>query len=240
VHGHTIEVLRQMLEVERNLDQIAGERAAGVREMLAEPLADELSRGGALRFGALVHDTGKAVTREERGGFVTFIGHDREGAGIVAGLCRRLRTSRMLCRHLQALTLHHLRLGFMIHERPLGGRRIHEYLRTTEPVSGDVTLLTVADRLAARGEGPVASGEMVEAHLELAREMLGAALDWHRTGPPQPLIGGEVLVAELGIEPGPEIGRLLTEIEAAQYAGEISTPDDALELARSFAESAPR
>jgi poly(A) polymerase len=240
VHDHTIEVLRRLLEVERDLEQFAGERAAHARELLAEPLADELTRGGALRLGALVHDVGKAVTREERDGFVTFMGHDRAGARMVAEMCRRLRTSRASLRHLQALTQHHLRLGFMVHERPLGGRRVHEYLRATEPVSADVTLLTVADRLAARGEGPVASGAMVEAHLELAREMLAAALDWRRTGPPQPLLRGDQLAAELGIEPGPQIGRMLAEIEAAQYAGEVSTREGAIELARAFARAEPR
>jgi len=41
-----------------------------------------------------------------------------------------------------------LRLGFLVHERPLSRRRVHEYLRATEPDSVDVTVLTVADRLA--------------------------------------------------------------------------------------------
>jgi poly(A) polymerase len=240
VHAHTIEVLRQLLEVERDLDRFAGEHAAGVRELLAEPLADRQTRGAALRFGALVHDTGKPKTMQRRDAFVTFIGHDRAGVEAVAEMCGRLQTSRVLRRHLQGLTLHHLRLGFMVHERPLSGRRIHEYLRATEPVSVDVTLLTVADRLAARGEGPVATGEMVEAHLELAREMLGPALEWHHRGPPDRLVGGDDLVAELGIEPGPQLGRLLRELEAAQYAGEVSSRDEALRFARDEAESAPR
>lgn len=240
VHAHTIEVLRQLLEVERDLERFAGGHAAGVRELLAEPLADGLTRGAALRFGALVHDTGKPQTRQRRDALVTFIGHDRAGVELVAGMCERLQTSRVLRRHLQALTLHHLRLGFMVHERPLPGRRIHDYLRATEPVSVDVTVLTVADRLAARGEGPVASGEMVEAHLELAREMLGAALEWHHHGPPAPLVDGEELIAELGIEPGPQVGRLLRELEAAQYADEVSSRDEALRYARAEAESAPR
>jgi poly(A) polymerase len=240
VHGHTLEVMRQLIEVERDLDRFTGEQSNRTGELLAEPLADQLTRAGALRFGALVHDTGKAVTRKQQGELVTFMGHDRQGVGIVGGLCRRLRTSRTLRRHLQGLTLHHLRLGFMVHERPLGGRRIHDYLRATEPVSADVTLLSVADRLAARGEGPVASGEMIEAHLELAEEVLGPALDWHRSGPPRPLVGGDELAAELGIEPGPELGRLLGEIEAAQFAGEVSTPGEALELARIRKNSGPR
>ena len=94
---------------------------------------------------------------------------------MVGAACRRLRTSRTLAAHLSALTLHHLRLGFLVHEMPLPPRRVHEYLRATEPVAADVTLLTVADRLSARGSGPFATEEAIEAHLELARQMLAAA-----------------------------------------------------------------
>ena len=102
----------------------------------------------------------------------------------------------------------------------------------TEPVSADVTLLSVADRLAARGEGPLASPEMVEAHLDLAREMLRHALVWHRDGPPRPPISGDELAAELGLEPGPEMGRLLEELRAEAFTGEISGRAEALERAR--------
>jgi poly(A) polymerase len=190
-----------------------------------------MTRGTALRLGALLHDVGKPVTRGERGGYVTFIGHDREGAEIVGTVCERLRASRALTRHLQALTLHHLRLGFLVHEAPLPPRRVHEYLRATEPVAADVTLLTVADRLSARGSGPLATEEAIEAHLELARAMLAAALDWRRDGPPPPLLRGDELAAELGIPEGAELGELLAELEAAQFAGEVGTREEAVALA---------
>jgi poly(A) polymerase len=232
VHGHTLAVFERTLEVESDLERFAGDRAADARALLAEPLADEMSHGTALRFGALLHDVGKPATRGERDGYVTFIGHDSEGAEIVGSICRRLRASQRLTRHLQALTRHHLRLGFMVHEAPLSLRRVHEYLRVTEPVAADVTLLTVADRLSARGSGPFATEEAIEAHLTLARQMLAAALDWHRDGPPEPLLRGDELAGELGIAPGPELGELLAELEAAQYAGEVSTRAEALERAR--------
>jgi poly(A) polymerase len=231
VYGHTIAVLERTLEVEADLERFGGERAGELESLLAEPLADEISRGTALRFGALLHDIGKPATRSERDGFVTFIGHDHDGAEIVAGLCRRLRASRDLTRHLQDLTLHHLRLGFLVHEAPLPARRIHQYLRATEPVGADVTLLTIADRLSARGSGPFATEEAIEAHLTLARTMLAAALDWRRAGPPRPLLRGDELAAVLDIPQGPQVGELLGELEAAQYAGEISTQTEAVEFA---------
>ena len=123
----------------------------------------------------------------------------------------------------------------MIPEAPLPARRVHDYLRATEPVGVDVTLLTVADRLSARGHGPIASPEMVAAHLELAREMIAAALDWRRQGPPAPLLRGDELAAELGIDEGPRIGEALAELEAAQYAGEVADRAAALEHARNWA-----
>lgn len=231
VHGHTLTVLEEWLGIEDGLEAFAGELAPQVAELLAEPLADELTRGQALRFGALLHDIGKPQTRGERGGYVTFIGHDRAGAEIVASICNRLRTSRHLSTHLQGLALHHLRLGFLVHERPLSRRVIYDYLSATGPVGPDVTLLSAADRLAARGSGPLAAPEMVEAHMELAREMLVEALAWHRDGPPAPPIDGDALASELGMKPGPEMGRILEELRVASFAGEIEGRDQALELA---------
>jgi poly(A) polymerase len=232
VHGHTLEVLAHTLEIERELPRFVGpERAQEAADFLAEPLADEMDRTVALRFGALFHDIAKPATRAERDGFVGFKGHDVEGVGVIGEIMGRLRASRKLTRHLQALTLHHLRLGFMVHEAPLPPRRVHDYLRATEPVTIDVTLLTVADRLSARGAGPIAAPEMVRGHLDLAREMVAAALDWQRDGPPVPLLRGDEIAAELGIE-GPEIGAKLAELEAAQYAGEVSDRAEALGLLR--------
>ena len=43
---------------------------------------------------------------------------------------------------------------------------------------------------------------------------------------------GDDLARELGIDPGPELGRLLAEIAEAQYAGEVSSREEAVEYAR--------
>jgi hypothetical protein len=62
--------------------------------------------------------------------------------------------------------------------------------------------------------------------------MVAAALDWRREGPPQPLLPGDELAAELGIEPGPPLGLAIAELEAAQYAGEVNSRDEAVQHAR--------
>ncbi len=232
VYDHTVAVLEHTLEVEADLERFAGDRAAEVAALLDEPLADEMTRRTALRFGALFHDIAKPATKAERDGFVGFRGHDEVGAEVIGEICLRLRASRRLTQHLQGLARHHLRLGFLIPEMPLSRRRVHAYLRATDPVTVDVTLLTVADRLSARGAGPIASPEMVSAHLRLASEMIAAGLDWRREGPPPPLLRGDEIAAELGIDPGPELGEAVAELEAAQFAGEVTDRKGALQHLR--------
>jgi len=231
VHDHTLAVLEAVIELERDPVAVLGdEHGAAVAAFLAEPLADELTRGGALRFGALLHDIAKPATRDfTPEGNVTFIGHDREGARIAREVLTRLRASERLRSYVAALAEHHLRLGFLVHRRPLDRRTIYGYLKACEPVEVDVTLLSVADRLATRGDN---AEPAIAAHLDLAQEVLGAALAWHAAGRRSPLVRGDDLAAELGIEEGPQLGELLAAIDEAAYAGDVASRDDAIELAR--------
>jgi poly(A) polymerase len=223
VYGHTLEVFERLIELE-------GDARGELREVLEEPLADELTRGQALRFGALLHDIGKPATHDVRDdGRVTFMGHDRLGEEMVRGVCRRLRTSERLSRFLEGVTRHHLVLGFLVHERPLDRRAVYRYLTRTSPVEVEVTLLSCADRLATRGRN---AERATRAHLQLAKELMAAALEWRRTGPPRLPIRGDELAREAGIEPGPELGRVIAELQEAAYAGEIATRDDAVAVAR--------
>jgi putative nucleotidyltransferase with HDIG domain len=230
VYDHTLEVLVQQIGVEGRLEELFGPDAGRLAGVLAEPLGDELTRGQALRFGALLHDIAKPATREVReDGRVTFMGHDALGERMVHDLCRRLRTSSRFARFLGDLTRHHLVLGFLVHARPLDRGHIYRYLRRTAPVEVEVTLLSCADRLATRGRR---ADEATAAHLDLARVLMSAALDWRAEGPPRVPVRGDELAEELGIEPGPELGRLLGELEEAAYVGEADTREQALALAR--------
>ncbi|HEX4187696.1 MAG TPA: HD domain-containing protein [Solirubrobacteraceae bacterium] len=244
VYGHTLEVLDRTVELtvgdggelERAWPWIAPHGSA-VAALLAEPLADGLTRGQALRWGALLHDAAKPLTRETQlpGGRVTFIGHDVRGEELAREVLSRLRSSERLRSHVAALVRHHLRAGFLVHERqPLSRRTVFAYMQATAPVEVDVTLLSVADRLATRGDR---AEESTEAHLRVAAGLLEDALRWRREGPPRPLLRGDELAAELEIPPGPRIGELLVAIAEAQYAGELSTREQALERARVLAEA---
>jgi tRNA nucleotidyltransferase/poly(A) polymerase len=90
--------------------------------------------------------------------------------------------------------------------RPPNGsaREIHRFRRATEPWA--------LDALAFVG----------------APELAPAVEEARATEPLEPLVRGD----ELGLPPGPQIGRLLALIEEERAAGTISTREEALELAR--------
>jgi poly(A) polymerase len=236
VYQHTRAVLAETIELERGRQRWAGEHADAVTRLLSEPLANELTRGQALRFGALFHDVAKPETRSvTTEGRITFMGHDAAGAEIAAAALARLRASDRLGDHVAALTRHHLRLGFLVREVPLGRRAIYRYLRTCEPVEVDVTVLSVADRLATRGRG---ADQAIARHLELARQLVGEALAW-RAQRPRPPLRGDQLARAVGLRPGPAIGRVLAELEEASFAGEIATREEAIERARELLADRP-
>jgi hypothetical protein len=83
-------------------------------------------------------------------------------------------------------------------------RSIHRFRRATEPWALDAVAFAGAPELASA--------------VEDARER----------EPEAPLLRGD----ELGLPPGPEIGRLLELVEEERAAGEISTREEALELVR--------
>jgi tRNA nucleotidyltransferase/poly(A) polymerase len=89
-------------------------------------------------------------------------------------------------------------------------REIHRFRRTTEPWALEALAFLGAPGFA----------DAVEAS--------------RRADPPAPLVRGD----ELGLEPGPEIGRILAVIDEERAAGTISTREEAFALARSLATAA--
>jgi hypothetical protein len=93
-------------------------------------------------------------------------------------------------------------------ERPEpDARSIHRFRRATEPWA--LEALAFVDAL----------------HLREAVEQA------RRTDPAKPLVRGD----ELGLPPGPEIGRLLAAIDEERAAGTIGTREEAIDYARRHA-----
>ncbi len=237
VLGHVLEVVEHCCALREDPAAVFRGDGPAVAEVLAEPLADGLTRGQLLALSGLLHDMAKPATRGELpNGRVTFLGHDRLGAQMADALALRLRTATRVREIVVMCVAEHLQLGFLVHRQPLALRRIDDYLRRTRLAPVEMILLSVADRLATRG--PRAHEIQITRHLELARSVMHAHLQLRAREPITSPIPGDVLAAQLGRVPGPWLGEVLAEIRAAQLAGPIS-PQRALRVAERWLEAHP-
>ncbi len=198
-----------------------------------------------LSWGALLHDIGKPRARTvDEQGEIHFYEHQKIGAQMTHAILNRFHFSKLDIQRVSTMVEHHLRLGQLgsIYDSKSGGgvtnRAIFRFLKDTEGVQQEMLPLSLADHAAVVGPW-IAQARQLRSwdhHLlfteKVARKLMG--LDEEKlVGKPR-LIDGRGLMLELGLKPGPEIGRLLREIEEAQAVGEVTTPEAALELARTL------
>ena len=239
VLGHVLEVVEHAEAVARDPEPIFRSRAGEVAEALGEHLADGLERRQALLLGALLHDVAKPATRAVRpDGRITFYGHDRRGAQMADEWCLRWKTSTRLREFVRGCVADHLVLGFMVHGQPLTLRQVHRYRRRAAPREIELTVLSVADRLATNG--PRTRPSAITRHLALARELMEAHLRLERQGPPAPVIAGDELARALGRDAGPWLSSVLEALLEEQVVGRVARPEQAVRFAeRWLAANAP-
>lgn len=221
VVGHTLEVVEHICALRDDPTPVFRADGAAVAEILDERLADGLMRGQVLALSGLLHDMGKPATHGQLpNGRVTFLGHDRVGADLAGTLLGRLRTATRVRDAIVMCVAQHLQLGFLVHRQPLSLRRIDGYLQLTEVAPVELILLTVADRLATRGQRTAEI--QITRHLEVARQVMRAHLALRARGPIASPIPGDVLAARLGRAPGPWLAQALAAIRVEQLAGPIT------------------
>ncbi|HEM61485.1 MAG TPA: polynucleotide adenylyltransferase, partial [Chloroflexi bacterium] len=112
---------------------------------------------------------------------------------------------------------------------------IYRFFGDTQEAGVDVVLLALGDNLAlVHGDQNVEQWEQI---CRTAGILLRAYYDQYReVVEPEPLLSGRDLLELLGMEPGPQVGRILKALREAQATGEVTTKEEALGLARSLLE----
>lgn len=205
---------------------------------LRRPMVAPRYRRTLLLLAALLHDVGKplTVTEEVKPGethpVLHFYGHEAVGARRAAEWMRDLRFSRAETESVAAMVRAHLRPS-QIAEAPGGvtGRAAYRFFRATGDAGVEVVLLALADHLAIWG--PNLQPQRWARRRAAAHALLEYFFQRSRGAvAPPPLVNGRDLMTELGLPEGPEVGRLLEAIREAQAAGEVTTREEALALAR--------
>jgi putative nucleotidyltransferase with HDIG domain len=233
VLGHVLEVVQHVEEIAAEPDPFFGSVAPRVADRLSTPLADGLTRAQALVLAALFHDVAKPATRAVTPeGRVTFMGHDRLGAEMAEAWCVRFRTANRVRAFVANCVRQHLVLGFLVHRAPLSLRQIDRYLRRVAPEEVELSVLTMADRLATRG--PRTRQSAIDRHFALARQITSTYFDLVDRGPIRSPLDGAALADRLGRAPGPWLKDLLDALREEVLVGRIGTPERAVAFANSW------
>ena len=163
--------------------------------------AAPLDSDPALRLAALLHDLGKATTlRDGR-----FIGHEKVGAELAAGVLRRLRVPRALAERVVGVIRHHM----YDYEPAWTDAAVRRFIRRLHGVDRDLLFALRRADNAASGVGEPGDANQAELDERIAGQLAsepGLLVDRRLA------IDGNDLQRELGIAPGPEIGETLERL----------------------------
>jgi len=152
-----------------------------------------------VRLAALLHDIGKPATMADG----HFHGHDAVGGDLANALLERLHLPRAVTERVVRLVRQHM----FTYDDTWGEAGVRRFLRRVgRPAIDELFALREADNLGS-GHGPEAHG-LAALRTRVAAE-LAAASALERS---DLVVDGDDLIAELGLQPGPQLGRLLEEL----------------------------
>lgn len=158
-----------------------------------------------VRLAALFHDIGKPRTRRKKGNEFTFYGHDIVSERITQKVLKRLRFSNELNEKVTNLVRHHMFYYDIGKVTDAGARRLLR--RVGKENFDDLIKVRIAER---KGSGVPKAEPYRLRHLQFLVEK--AAQEPVTVG--ELAIGGNDLMKDLGMKPGPKIGGVLNALLA--------------------------
>lgn len=180
----------------------------------------EPSRTKLSRWGILLHDIGKPVTKEIRDEKITFYQHEHVGAKMAEDVLRRLRFSVEERQLIVSVVDRHMRF---MHAHDWSKSTLRRFI-AAESIEHDLN---------------VHAADCLSCHQILsAWKYVSEAYTTHSNGPaksalPEPLVGGRDLLA-MGYSPSPKFSLFLSQLIDQQMEGTITTVAEAEGFAREF------
>lgn len=172
-----------------------------------------------VRWAVLLHDIGKPDTfkLEER---IRFDGHVQRSKEIAHDILTRLRFPRRTVEEVKWLVEHHMMMVPLV-EMPKGRKR-HWFLH---PYFLNLMQVFKADAEGTRPTNLSLYNDILNLYRKTMEEM---------PREPKPLLTGNDVMEELGIEPGQRVGEVLDELREKQLAKELETREQALKWLKSL------
>ncbi len=203
-----------------------------LKEYFEEEVSDGHTRLTIIKLTGLLHDISKPATKFlDSTGRMRFFGHDIQGSGVCQEILSRLRISSRGINLISTMVRHHLRPTQMSQGVDLPSQRAtYRYFRDLGEAAVDTLYLNMADYLSAKG--PSIEVDDWQGHCNLISHILHRGIDQEGAPKKTPsLVDGHLLMETFSLPASALVGRLLEAIQEANGAGEISTKEEALQLA---------
>ncbi|MAT08060.1 MAG: CCA tRNA nucleotidyltransferase [Dehalococcoidia bacterium] len=245
---HCYDVFKHSLETPRMLELILSEvdntsravkfipRFERWETFFQEIYADGATRFTLLKLAGLLHDIGKPQTKTvESDGRIRFLGHGNLGAETSQSIMDRLRFSKKASNYVTSIVKHHLRPSQLAPKGLMPSKKaVYRYYRDLGEVSIDTIYINLSDYMAAKGD------RILESRFDLSDwerhcKMAATILNNKQKDDPDiylRIVNGYDLMSELGLEPGPFVGKLIDLISESYAAGEINNRKEAIDFAK--------
>lgn len=165
-------------------------------------------------WATLLHDIGKPDTYEKGPDRVHFNAHAQLSADLTKDILKRLKFPNMEIELITWLVENHMTIGDI--------PKMREAKRRLFLLDHRFKWLLMLHKADAMGSKPV-DLRMYEETIKMLKNEKGKKI-------PKPILTGDEVIKELGIEPGPKIGEILEKVHEAQIEGKIKTKKEALEF----------
>jgi len=172
----------------------------------------------SLVLSVLLHDIGKPATfsYDEEADRIRFNGHDKIGSDMAATILRRLKYPNKIIEEVTEMVVNHMTFKDVQKMREAKLKRF-----MARPTFEDETELHRVDCLGSWG-GLDNYDFLNQKRTEFDNEPII----------PPPLLTGKDLI-EIGWNPGPELGEILTKVQDLQLEGSLSTKEEAMDWVNS-------
>jgi putative nucleotidyltransferase with HDIG domain len=205
-------------------------REQRVKEYLNETYPNGTKKYALIKLAALLHDIGKPSTKSIKNGNITFHGHEHAGAEIVTKRLAKLGFPSYENDFITQCVAGHM-YPLHLSNSNFKNSAIYRFFRKFKDQALAIILISSAE--ASFSGGKAMTQARKNRHKLILKKMLSAYCENpHSYVSPKPLVNGDVLMQELNLAQGPIIGKLINLIVEKTVDGEISTTEEALELAR--------
>lgn len=230
---HHLDLFHHSLETVRQIQMIYEQSCDDVKEHLESTDFGGFSRLAHLKLAGFMHDIGKFSTWTIEEGRHRFIKHDDIGSKMSVKILKDMHFSNKQIDYLSEMIKYHIYPSHVMCSPQITDKILMRYVRKMDKNSIDEIILAQADRLSARG--PEITDEIVEKNINSLNLLLKFYLDTRETLKPLPkLLSGNDVMNILNINPSPKLGEIMDSLHEAQFSGDISTKEQAIEFIKSF------